>query len=238
MRRTCGSPLRDLLRQGLLNLAQNGVQAILGAIPSPCGPARASRDTTSLPWRTRKWTSPMRTWTRSLTSSYTAHLELNGIGLALLYRIARMHGGAVRIRAAAVQGTTVTIPLPQLAAPDRGGLPSARPCLSRRSQSWPSSGTPQSSLFLSPLRQRRCALGGRLVYAAGAVPAAAHGGGGSPAAWPGNPLTRRRGARVRNMEADGLPPAEGETFPAMQSFAFSRERVRPSRPGAMCGPPR
>ncbi len=47
---------------------------------------------------------------------YTPRPELNGIGLALLCRIVRMHGGAVRIRAPEAQGAMVTIPPPQLAA--------------------------------------------------------------------------------------------------------------------------
>ncbi len=108
----------DLLRQALVNLSQNAIQAmpdggvvILGARPGPEGQIELSVEDQGVG-------IPEEALDKVFRLYYTTKPEGSGIGLTLVYRIAQMHGGSVRIQSTVGKGTSVILTLPRLAPPD------------------------------------------------------------------------------------------------------------------------
>lgn len=104
----------DLLRQALLNLLQNAIQAMpeagdvmLRAGPGPEGDVDLSIEDHGVG-------IPEEDLEKVFRLYYTTKPEGNGIGLALVYRTIQMHGGTIRIQSVVARGTTVRISLPHL----------------------------------------------------------------------------------------------------------------------------
>jgi len=106
----------DLLRQAVVNLVQNAIQAMPqgGLVTLRAGPGPEGQ--LDLCVEDQGVGIPVEDLDKVFRLYYTTKPEGNGIGLALVYRIVQMHGGTVHIRSAVGQGTTVTIRLPQLPA--------------------------------------------------------------------------------------------------------------------------
>ncbi len=109
----------EVLRQALVNVVQNAIQAMaeggtvtLRAGPGPEGQVELSVEDQGVG-------IPEEDLEKVFRLYYTTKPDGNGIGLALVYRAAQMHGGRVRIASTVGRGTTVTIALPQPAAAAR-----------------------------------------------------------------------------------------------------------------------
>ncbi len=109
----------DLLRQALVNLVQNAIQAMPrgGTITLRAGPGPEGQ--IELCVEDQGVGIPEEDLDKVFRLYYTTKPEGNGIGLALVYRALQMHGGIVRLRSTVDQGTTVTLTLPQHPAPAR-----------------------------------------------------------------------------------------------------------------------
>jgi len=109
----------DLLRQALLNLAQNAIHAMPegGAVTLRAGPETGGG--VELCVEDQGIGIPEEDLEKVFRLYYTTKQDGNGIGLALVYRTVQMHGGAVRIRSAVGKGTAVSVTLPRLPAHER-----------------------------------------------------------------------------------------------------------------------
>lgn len=104
----------DLLRQALVNLAQNAIQAMpeggtftLRARPGPEKQIELLVEDQGVGIPEDELDNVFRLY-------YSTKADGNGIGLALVYRIAQMHGGTVGIQSTVGKGTTVMLTLPHL----------------------------------------------------------------------------------------------------------------------------
>jgi PAS domain S-box-containing protein len=106
----------DLLRQALVNLVQNAIQAMPdgGAVTLRAAPGLEGQ--LELAVEDQGVGIPEEDQDKVFRLYYTTRPDGNGIGLALVYRAVQMHGGTVCLRSAVGRGTTVTITLPHLAA--------------------------------------------------------------------------------------------------------------------------
>lgn len=112
----------DLLRQALLNLVQNAIQAMpQGGVVSLTA-APGAEGEIALAVEDHGVGIPEEDLEKVFRLYYTTKPEGNGIGLALVYRIVQLHGGTVRLRSTVGRGTTVTVALPALQ-----GLAAVRP---------------------------------------------------------------------------------------------------------------
>ncbi len=109
----------ELLRQALVNLVQNSIQAMPegGAVTLRAGPGPEGQ--VELAVEDQGQGIPEEDLDKVFRLYYTTRPDGNGIGLALVYRAAQMHGGTVHIASTVGRGTTVTITLPQLGGAQR-----------------------------------------------------------------------------------------------------------------------
>lgn len=113
----------DLLRQALVNLVQNAIQAMPegGTVTLRAGPE--SEGTIQLSVEDQGVGIPAEDLDKVFRLYYTTRPEGNGIGLPLVYRAVQMHGGTVRIKSTLGRGTTLLISLPQLATAAQESTP-------------------------------------------------------------------------------------------------------------------
>ena len=113
----------DLLRQALVNLVQNAIQAMPegGAVTLRADPRPEGQIELSV--RDQGTGIPPEDLDKVFRLYYTTKPDGNGIGLPLVYRAVQMHGGTVHVESAVGRGTTVIIDLPQLAAVAREATP-------------------------------------------------------------------------------------------------------------------
>ena len=101
----------ELLRQALLNLIQNGCQAMPRAGVVTVG-ARVEATTLCLEVGDEGVGIPPEEVERIFTLYYTTKPDGTGIGLSVVYRIVQMHGGSIDVRSELGRGTTMTVRLP------------------------------------------------------------------------------------------------------------------------------
>jgi PAS domain S-box-containing protein len=106
----------DLLRQALVNLVQNAIQAMPDGGTVTLRAAPGLEGQLELAVEDQGVGIPEEDQDKVFRLYYTTRPDGNGIGLALVYRAVQMHGGTVCIRSTVGRGTTVTITLPHLAA--------------------------------------------------------------------------------------------------------------------------
>lgn len=115
----------DLLRQALVNVAENAIQAMPDGGTLTVRTQDAALDTApAVAISIRDTGEGMDTLVRSKATDpfFTTRPTGTGLGLAIVHRLVHSHGGKVQIESTYGSGTTVTIILPT-----RGGVRSARP---------------------------------------------------------------------------------------------------------------
>jgi signal transduction histidine kinase len=110
----------ELLRQALLNLMLNGMQAMdAGGILRVS--IRRDQDAALLEVADNGSGIPPELLPRIFDLYFTTKTKGSGIGLSMTYRIVQMHGGSLEVRSQAGQGATFTMRLPLSVAETRSG---------------------------------------------------------------------------------------------------------------------
>jgi signal transduction histidine kinase len=104
---------RDLLRQAVLNLVQNAVEAFPEGRP---GRVAVTADASNGSWRLRVQDDgngvPADVQPKLFQPLFTTKTKGTGLGLAIVQSIARRHAGKARLESEAGRGTTVVLELP------------------------------------------------------------------------------------------------------------------------------
>ena len=105
----------EMLRQALLNLVLNGMQAMEAAGGILRVQVRREGDAAVIEIADEGQGIPPELMPRIFDLYFTTKPKGSGIGLAMTYRIVQMHGGAMEVRSEAGQGAVFTMRLPALA---------------------------------------------------------------------------------------------------------------------------
>ncbi len=105
----------DMLRQALLNLVLNGMQAMEAAGGVLRVQVRREGDAAVMEVADEGQGIAPELMPKIFDLYFTTKPKGSGIGLAMTYRIVQMHGGAMEVRSEAGQGAVFTIRLPALA---------------------------------------------------------------------------------------------------------------------------
>ncbi len=105
---------RDVLKQALMNIAVNGVEAMSDAESDGLLTMRVEiyRDTCAIAIADTGPGIPMEQWEKIFQLYYTTRPHGTGIGLAMAYRAAQLHGGTIEVSSAVGKGTEFRVVLP------------------------------------------------------------------------------------------------------------------------------
>ncbi len=119
----------DLLRQAIVNVAENAIQAMPdGGVLTVRTYSTTLEDAPAVAVAIRDTGEGMDTLVRSKAADpfFTTRPTGTGLGLAIVHRLVHSHGGKIQIESSYGTGTTVSIVLPQQAAPKAGAAPQLR----------------------------------------------------------------------------------------------------------------